>query len=51
MAKTELDWAIERMNKSVDLAIIRILNSITKMVDASVAETIKNFSPDSDSTK
>ena len=46
MAKTELDWAIERMNKSVDSAIVRILNSITKMVDTSCEELIASLSPE-----
>jgi len=46
MAKTELDWAIERMNKSVDSAIVRILNSITKMVDTSCEELIDSLSPE-----
>jgi len=46
MANTELDWAIERMNKSVDSAIVRILDGITKMVDTHCTELIDSLSPE-----
>ena len=46
----ELDRAIWKMNESVNTAIVSILNGITKMVDDSVAETLKNLTPDPDSS-
>jgi len=46
MANTELDLAIERMNKSVDAAIVGILNGIVAMVDLHCVELINSLSPE-----
>ena len=46
MANTELDLAIERMNKSFDTAFEAIIASVIKMTEAKVAGLIYQLSPE-----
>ena len=45
MDTTELDLAIERMNKAVDTAVLGILHNIVSMVDTARDELIDSISP------